>query len=91
MTYAKIKGEMERDEGGNQKEASKEINNKIGFSYNLGIGAKVRVLPKLDVELGVRYFDYGKYKIAKEESKRIRGYSATAGVVIKLHNTKETK
>ena len=90
ITYATMRGESVKFESGKET-VRREKKNKIGFSYNLGIGAKVKVLPKLDVELGVRYFDYGKYKISKEESKGIKGYSASVGVVIKLQNLNKTK
>lgn len=51
------------------------------LALELGIGSKVKIINKVSLDISAKYFDYGKYIIAPNFSKRISGYKLSAGII----------
>ena len=44
------------------------------LGLELGLGTKVMLSQKINLEVNAKYFDYGKYALSKDISKKIDGY-----------------
>ena len=58
--------------------------NKTSFAYRVGVGAKVKIYSRIGLEVTARYFDYGKYQLSENFSKKITGRDLSAAVIIDL-------
>ncbi len=50
------------------------------LGLELGLGTKVMLSQKINLEVSAKYFDYGKYALSKDFSKKIDGYKLSIGV-----------
>jgi opacity protein-like surface antigen len=58
------------------------LKNKTSFAYRVGVGTKIKISSKVALELSARYFDYGKYKLSNDVSKKITGHDFSAGIIL---------
>jgi len=58
------------------------LKNKTSFAYRVGVGTKIKISSKVALELSARYFDYGKYKLSNDVSKKITGHDFSVGIVL---------
>ena len=58
------------------------LKNKTSFAYRVGVGIKIKMSSKVELELSARYFDYGKYKLSNDISKKIIGHDFSAGIIL---------
>ena len=58
------------------------LKNKTSFAYRVGVGIKIKMSSKVESELSARYFDYGKYKLSNDISKKIIGHDFSAGIIL---------
>lgn len=59
-----------------------KLNNKTSFAYRVGVGTKIKISSKVALELSARYFNYGKYKLSNNVSKKITGHDFSAGIIL---------
>lgn len=79
----------EKNENLNQAKAriisdSIKLKNKTSFAYRAGVGTQIRIHSKVELELSARYFNYGKYKLTNDVTKKITGYDVSGGIVIRF-------
>ncbi len=58
------------------------LKNKTSFAYRVGVGTKIKVSSKVELELSARYFNYGKYKLSNDVSKKVTGHDLSAGIIL---------
>ena len=58
------------------------LKNKTSFAYRVGVGTKIKISSKVALELSARYFNYGKYKLSNDVSKKITGHDFSAGIIL---------
>jgi opacity protein-like surface antigen len=51
------------------------------LGLELGLGTKIMLSQKINLEVSAKYFDYGKYALSKDVSKKIDGYKLSIGVM----------
>lgn len=59
-----------------------ETTQRIGLEF--GVGTKIKLFSKTNLEINVKYFDYGKYDLGQNASKGINGYRLSIGVTCLL-------
>lgn len=59
-----------------------KLNNNTYFAYRVGVGTKIKISSKVALELSARYFNYGKYKLSNNVSKKITGHDFSAGIIL---------
>ena len=59
-----------------------ETTQRIGLEF--GIGTKIKLFSKTNLEISAKYFDYGKYDLGQDVSKGINGYKLSIGVTCAL-------
>ena len=60
------------------------LKNKTSFAYRVGVGTKIKISSKVALELSARYFNYGKYKLSNDVSKKITGHDFSAGIILEF-------
>lgn len=49
------------------------------LGFEVGVGTKVTLRPKTNLEISAKYFDYGKYALGQNVFKKINGYKLSIG------------
>ena len=57
----------------------------IFLALEFGFGTKIKVTDKVDLDIGIKYYDYGKHRMSEYISKKITGYKFTIGGAIKIN------
>lgn len=63
---------------------SAETKRSIALAYELGIGTRVHLMEKVNLEFTAKYFDYGKHMFKKDVSRKINGYKFSIGAIFVL-------
>jgi opacity protein-like surface antigen len=67
-------------EGGSSTKT--ETTQRIGIEF--GVGTKIKLFSKSNLEINAKYFDYGKYDLGQNASKGINGYKLSIGLTCLL-------
>ncbi len=51
------------------------------LAFEFGVGTKIKLMPKIHLEINAKYFDYGKHALKQDVFKKINGYKFSVGIV----------